>query len=128
MRREIEIWYKQGFRDFENAKKNFQLKEYYLTAFLVQQSIEKVLKAYFLYKKEDFAQKTHSLVFLGSELKLPKDLLTNLRKINPDFIYTRYPDMDGVPPYEAYDEEIAKERLKLGEEVLEWLKKEMKIL
>ena len=34
--------------------------------------------------------------------------------------------MDGVPPYEAYDENIAKERLIQGKEVLEWITKKIK--
>jgi HEPN domain-containing protein len=126
MRREIEIWIKQSEKDFENAKKNYELKEYYLTAFLVQQSLEKALKGMYIKVLEEYPDKTHSLIFLVKELNLPKELLSKLRKINPDFIYTRYPDLDGVPPYEAYDEEIAQERLKDGEEILKWILKKIK--
>ena len=72
------------------------------------------------------ADKTNSLVFLGTSLDLDKKFLTYLRKINPDFIFTRYPDMDGVAPYEAYDEEIAKERLEMGEEILKWLEEKIR--
>jgi HEPN domain-containing protein len=127
MRREIEIWFKQSLKDFENARLNFNHNQYYLTAFLVQQAIEKILKSYYIFKKEEFPDKTHSLVYLGIELNLPENLLTKLRKINPDFIYTRYPDLDGVAPYEAYDENIAKERLEMGEEIIKWIKSNMKI-
>jgi HEPN domain-containing protein len=122
MRRDIEVWLLQSERDYANAKKNFTAKEYYLTAFLVQQAVEKALKAYYLYKKETFADKTHSLTYLGKEVGLPPKLLTHVRKINPDFILTRYPDMQGVPPYEAYDQDIAEERLEQGKEVLAWIK------
>ncbi|MFT4309405.1 MAG: HEPN domain-containing protein [Candidatus Woesearchaeota archaeon] len=126
MRRDIEIWWKQALKDYENAELNYKNKQYYLTAFLVQQSVEKALKAYYVHNKGMFSDRTHSLVYLGKELDLPDKLLTLLRKINPDFIFTRYPDMDGVPPYEAYDENIAKERLIQGKEVLEWITKKIK--
>ena len=125
MRRDIEVWWKQARRDYENARRNFEAEEFYLTAFLVQQAVEKSLKAYFLYKKNTFADKTHSLVYLGKEVGLPSKLLTSVRKINPDFIFTRYPDMDGVPPYEAYDKTIAEERLEQGNEVLTWIENKL---
>ena len=125
MRKDVKNWLEQSKKDYENAEKNFELNEYYLTAFLVQQSVEKALKGYYIQKKKKFVGKTHSLVYIGSELKMPENLLTELRKINPDFIYTRYPDMEGVPPYKAYDKKIAKERLKSGNKVLKWIKKQI---
>jgi HEPN domain-containing protein len=126
MDRKVEIWVNQARKDFESAKKNFKIKEYYIVAFLVQQSVEKMLKAYYVYKKKNYADKTHSLVYLGQTLKLPEKLLRNVRKINPDFIFTRYPDLNGIEPYKAYDEQIAKERLEKGEEVLKWIEKQIK--
>ncbi|MFW6026464.1 MAG: HEPN domain-containing protein [Candidatus Woesearchaeota archaeon] len=126
MRRDAQLWWNQAGRDFENAKRNNKFGEYYLVAFLVQQSIEKALKAYFIIKKEEFPDKTHSLIYLGKDLELPQNLLSKLREINPDFVYTRYPDAEGVAPYDAYDERIAKERLEIGEEILEWLRQKIK--
>lgn len=120
------LWWRQSQRDFENAKKNMELKEYYLCAFLVQQAVEKGLKSYYIIKKEEYPDKTHSLIYLGKELKVPEDKLSNLRQINPDFIYTRYPDMDGVTPYEAYDEKIAISRIEMGEDILKWLEEMIK--
>ncbi|MFP4524434.1 MAG: HEPN domain-containing protein [Candidatus Woesearchaeota archaeon] len=125
MRRDIEVWWKQAQKDHENAQKNYKTGEYYLVAFLTQQAIEKALKAYYLHLKEEFADKTHSLVYLGKQVGLPAKLLTIVRKVNPDFIFTRYPDMEGVPPYEAYDETIAQERLEQGREVLAWIESKM---
>ena len=45
MDRDAELWWKQSEHDFENAKRNLDSKQYYLTAFLVQQAVEKALKA-----------------------------------------------------------------------------------
>ena len=126
MRRDVENWWSLANEDFANAKECLKIKKYYLVAFLVQQASEKGLKALFIREKNDFPDKTHSLVYLGKELNLPNDLMSNLRKINPDFIYTRYPDLDGVPPYLAYDEAVAKERLSQGEEILKWISEKIK--
>lgn len=126
MRKEVKLWMSQAEKDLSNAQKVYEMEEYYLCAFLVHQSLEKALKALYIVKKNDFAERTHSLVFLGSALELPKDLLTNLRKVNPDFIYTRYPDLDGVAPYEAYDDSIAAERLKIGKEVFAWIEERIR--
>lgn len=126
MDRDAQLWWKQSEQDYDNAKRVFTIKQYYLTAFLVQQSVEKALKALYLEKKRTFADKTHSLVFLGKTLDVPPHLLTHLRKINPDFIFTRYPDIEGVAPYEAYDESIAQERINQAHEVLTWIRKQLK--
>ncbi|MFT4261184.1 MAG: HEPN domain-containing protein [Candidatus Woesearchaeota archaeon] len=122
MRRDVSNWWLQALEDFENAKDCLKLEKFYLVAFLVQQAVEKGLKAYYILKKEDFPDKTHSLIYLGKELDVPNNLMSNLRKINPDFIYTRYPDLDGVPPYLAYDKVIASERVLMGDEIIKWLK------
>ncbi|MEA1993326.1 MAG: HEPN domain-containing protein [Euryarchaeota archaeon] len=45
--------------------------------------------------------------------------------MNPDFIITRYPDAVNGLPYELYDEEIAKERLKMAKKVIEWIKENL---
>lgn len=126
MREEVCNWWEQSLKDFESAKKNLSIESYYVTAFLSQQAVEKALKALYIYKLKDSPGKTHSLLHLGRDVGIPSKYYHGLRKLNPDFILTRYPDVaDGVP-YELYDEEIALEKLKLAEGVLEWVKKELK--
>ena len=41
MREEINNWLKQARKDLEVAEKNFQIKEYYASAFWCQQAVEK---------------------------------------------------------------------------------------
>ena len=126
MREEVYNWWEQSLKDLESAKKNLSIESYYVTAFLSQQAAEKALKALYIYKLKDSPGKTHSLLRLGREVGIPSEFYHGLRKLNPDFILTRYPDVaDGVP-YELYDEKIAIDKLKLAEEVLEWVKKELK--
>lgn len=115
MREEVCNWWEQSLMDLESAKKNLSIESYYVTAFLSQQAAEKALKALYIHKLKDSPGKTHSLLHLGREVGIPSDFYHSLRKLNPDFILTRYPDVaDGVP-YELYDEEIALEKLKLAE-------------
>ncbi len=111
MRHEAELWWNQAEKDFANAEKVFDLDEYYLVAFLVHQAVEKALKACYVELEGELPDRTHSLVLLGKEVGLPEALLSTVRRINPDYISTRYPDVDGVSPYEAYDESLASERL-----------------
>ncbi len=126
MREESVLWWKQSEKDFDAAKKNFVIKEYYLVAFLCQQSVEKGLKAVYIEKLKTNPGPIHSLMTLATTVRLPEEYLTTLRKLSVDFISTRYPDAASGLPYEMYDEKIAKERLEETTKVLTWIKKELK--
>ncbi len=126
MRKEVELWWKQALKDLEAAEKNYKIGEYYIVAFLCQQSIEKALKALYIHILKESPGTTHSLVFLGKRLEVPKDLMSILRKVSPDFIITRYPDVAGDAPYELYDEEIARERLEWARRMIAWIKEKLK--
>lgn len=52
MRKDSAMWLEQAEKDFEVAKKNFQLKEWYVVAFFCQQAVEKALKALYQEKKK----------------------------------------------------------------------------
>ena len=127
MRREVEIWFEQAIYDFDTAKFNFGGKRYSASVFFVQQAVEKILKAFYIYKLEDSAPVTHSLIMLASDLKIKKEFSTFLKELTPEFISTRYPDFIGETPYKLYDEVIAKKYLDGAEEIIEWIKKEMKL-
>jgi HEPN domain-containing protein len=45
MRDEAEPWWEQSQADYANAKRVKELDQWYLVAFLIQQAIEKALKA-----------------------------------------------------------------------------------
>jgi HEPN domain-containing protein len=127
MREEVSNWWKQALKDLESASKNLQIEEYYVTAFLSQQATEKALKALYIHTVKESPGPTHSLIFLGKKVKIPDEFLSGIRKVSPDFVITRYPDAANGVPYELYDEEIAKERLKIAKGVIEWVQKELKI-
>jgi len=125
MREEAKLWWKQALKDFEAAEKNLKIREYYLVAFLAQQSVEKALKSLYIHRLSKFPGTTHSLLYLGRSVGIPKELESILRRLTPDFVITRYPDISQEAPYELYDEGSAKDRINSAKKVLEWVKKEL---
>jgi HEPN domain-containing protein len=121
MRKEVENLWKQAEKDLEVAEKNFKLKEYYVTAFFCQQSVEKALKTLFI-KKEQRLIKTHGISNLAKELKLPDKLISNISELEPIYQESRYPDITEEVPYEKYEEKDATDFINIAEEVLEWIK------
>jgi len=126
MRIEIENWLKQAKQDLFSAEKNFEIKLYYLTAFLTQQSIEKGLKALTMFSNRERIVTSHSLIELGKKVKAPEEIFKDLRKLAPEYIISRYPDATNSIPYENYDEEIAKDLLKRAKKVFLWIENQMK--
>jgi len=125
MRDEILLWWGQSKKDYEAAKKNFNIGEHYLVAFLCQQAVEKALKAVYIKKMKTNPGPIHSLIMLANAVGLPQSHFTILRKLSVDFVATRYPDASGGLPFENYDANISKDRLEESWKVLEWIKKEL---
>jgi HEPN domain-containing protein len=123
VRREAELWWKQSLEDLKSAEGNLGIGRYYLVAFLCHQAIEKALKALYIQKLRESPGATHSLIFLGGKVGVPKQLFGHLRKVSPDFVVARYPNAAQGLPHEIYDREMAEERLRLAREVLGWVKK-----
>jgi HEPN domain-containing protein len=46
--KEVDVWLKQGLYDLESARINFDNQRYSTAAFLIQQAVEKCLKALYL--------------------------------------------------------------------------------
>jgi HEPN domain-containing protein len=125
MRREIDNWLKQAEYDFETAKYNFDGGRYSTAAFLVQQAVEKALKAYFLFRNKKPPETTHSLIYLAKETGVPALHYRFLKELTPEFIMSRYPDASGELPYQIYDKGLLEDYLKKSEEVLNWIRSQM---
>lgn len=128
MKEEIKNLIEQAEKDFEVAKKNFNIEEYYISAFLCQQAIEKILKAYFAIKNRKSAGATHSLIYLAKETQIPKDFYDFLGSLTPEFITTRYPDVAGDAPYKLYHKEKVEVYLNKSEELIKWTKNQIRKL
>ena len=125
MRVEIENWWKQAKRDLLSAENSLKSKDYYLCAFMCQQSVEKGLKALLMLKTRERVFHTHSLIELSKKSHAPELIMVHLRRLTPEYTISRYPDVTETLPYENYDEDIAHDRLKRAKEVFRWLDTQM---
>jgi len=128
MREEVINLIEQAKKDLEVAEKNFNLEEYYISAFLCQQAVEKFLKAFFIVKKGKSSGPTHSLIYLAKETGVPKDFYNFLGSLTPEFITTRYPDVAGDAPYKLYHKDKVSIYIAKAKELIEWLEEQMKKL
>lgn len=124
MREEILNWWKQAQADLRSAKNCMISKDFYLSVFSSHQAVEKSLKALCLIiLKESIAG--HSIIYLAQKLKVPQELLSGIRDLNPEYLTTRYPDIAAGVPDELYDETIAKKHYATAEKVLQWVEKQI---
>ncbi len=113
-----EKWRSKAHSDLEAARFNLSGGCFDVAAFMAQQAAEKALKGRYI-KRFGELTKTHDLVFLANRLSAPPDIINHCRRINPAFIYTRYPDIGENVDLEAK----AKEIVPLAEKVILWTEK-----
>lgn len=121
MRKDAERLLLQGRRDLENARKNADIQAFEVSAFLANQSVEKLLKAAWIERKRARPPATHYLKELGDGLGAPPGILTKLLYLNPDYTVARYPDAANGIPYELYDEPTARAKIDAAAEVAAWI-------
>ena len=125
MREEVKNWFRQAEADLKSAKNSRNCGDYYMSVFASQQAAEKALKALCLLKLKEFP-KGHSIIYLAQKLKAPKEMLSGIRDLNPEYLSTRYPDMAAGVPAELYDNNIATRHLKTAEKVVKWVRKQIR--
>jgi len=125
MKKEIENWWKQAERDLHSAENNLSSGDYYVSAFMSQQAVEKALKALFIQEKKELI-KTHSVSRMAKLLSVPLEILGKIELLEPVYQESRYPDMTEEIPAERFEEEDAKEFFEYAKEVLEWIRKNLK--
>lgn len=121
MNKVAERWYKQGLHDFENAKKNYKIKAYDVTLFLCEQSIEKILKAYYYQKFRKNPPRVHSIEKLMELVELSGELDEFAVELDDYYLALRYPDVTEKMPYEMCDREDAKRGLEITEQLIKSL-------
>ena len=119
-------WYKQAKHDLEMAEKNISIGGYDVSAFLCQQAVEKLLKSIFALQGKSI-RKTHYIDELAKELELSQEIIDKVIELTADYTISRYPDIGEVVPYEEYDEDIAKEKVKIAKEIFDSLTKQYNI-
>ena len=100
-------------------------KKYLYTGFMLQQCVEKVLKAYYIYKKEERQPYTHSLEKLAEDseanLLMNEDQLELLSILTPLYIESRYEDYKNKLKA-VLTEEYCSNLIKETEALYSWIK------
>lgn len=120
MREETKNWWRQALRDFESAERIFGIGDYYVSAFLLQQAVEKALKALLIQQTSSFPR-IHDVAELSRRVKAPSRITELCAKLNPAYTATRYPDVAS-----DFDKNEVEELMNSAKEVLEWIKRELK--
>src|SRR3989338_3209313 len=119
-RGEIAQWVKQGDHELIMAKKNFEIAGYDTTVLLCQQATEKFLKAFYIHNFLKRPPKTHHLDDLADTLGLPETLKEKAQILSGDYTASRYPDILGMAPVDAYGEKEAADRLAKAGDIIDW--------
>lgn len=123
MREEVRRLIAQAERDLENARRNLDIEAYEVSAFLCQQSVEKLLKAVIMHTTAAPPPHTHNLLDLAKVLGgAPSGLRPRLFYLNLDYTVSRYPDAANGIPFEQYDRGIAEEKRGIAQEAFTWLR------
>jgi HEPN domain-containing protein len=126
MRKDILSWWDQSEYDMGTAEYLYEGERYSAAAFSLQQSVEKALKAYYLFKVKKSFSPTHSLVYLATESGVPKKYFRFLKELTPEFVVSRYPDSSAEVPYKYYNKELLDGYFKDAKEVIEWIHSQIK--
>ncbi len=124
MRQEIQNWWMQALADLRSSGNCIESEDYYLSVFASQQAVEKALKALCLKTIKEIPQ-GHSIIYLAQKVKVPKEFLSGIRDLNPEYLTTRYPDIAAGVPAELYDQTIAKKHYQSAKSVIEWIKNQI---
>jgi HEPN domain-containing protein len=119
-------WLLQAERDLDDAEFNLSGGRYNVACFLAQQSAEKALKAH-LFSKGAEEVWGHSVAELCKDAQTFDPAFSQLdpkaSPLDKYYIPTRYPNaLPGGIPSEAFDENDAKNAIRLTKEVIDFVK------
>ena len=123
MKTGIEIWWKQAERDLKSSKNSLNSKDYYVSALLSQQAVEKALKCLYLKEKGELLR-IHDVVKLAREVNAPLEIVKKCAEINPVYVEVRYPEGNELPA-DKINKNEAEKILEMAGEVLIWIKKQL---
>jgi len=122
IREEALDWWRESQHKIRQARKNLEINEYNVSAFLSHQAAEKALKALYIVLKERLPPRGINLIKLGRAVEAV-EVADELKILNPHYTVARYPNAANAIPSEAYSVEIATRCLEAAERVLEWVRK-----
>jgi HEPN domain-containing protein len=121
MREEVRRWVEQGRAELAMARSLVESGGFSGAAFHCHQAAEMLMKGLWIHRKRSAAPRFHDLVQLGVELTAPEAVRAALRRLNPEYVVSRYPDAANGIPAQNYDRARAEELLVLAEGVERWI-------
>lgn len=90
----IKYWLESAEQDWNVATHLFEKKDYPYALFFGHLTVEKILKAIFVHKKEKTPPFSHNLVYIAekADLKLNEKILELLEEVSDFNLEARYPD------------------------------------
>jgi HEPN domain-containing protein len=119
-------WLRQSDYDMDTAHYMYHGGRYFYAVFMCHLAIEKSLKGLYYERLRQFPPKSHSLVYLLNEIgiKPPEGPGRFIIKLSEASIPTRYPE-DLAKLQQNYTENIVREVLVKGKEVVTWIKRQL---
>ncbi len=120
MRIEVREWIRAAEDDLEDAMVLLEAGRFAAAAFHAHQAVEKALKASIIALKGELSPRIHNLIYLARVLDIKdENILDALRRLNPHYRISRYPDAAIGVPMDMYSESIALELINEAKSVLE---------
>lgn len=124
--KEFNKWLERAEDDLKWTESNLKEKVYYGACFTAQQSVEKALKAYLIYKQGRF-DKIHDLTKLIDDcIKYERDFTEyrkEITKLSFYYVQTRYPDISEV---DRFTQEEAEEAYEIAKELVDFVERKIK--
>jgi HEPN domain-containing protein len=128
MDEKIKYWSELSDYDLDTAEAMLTSARYLYVGFMCHQSIEKIFKAYFIYKSDITPPHSHNLSYLANKGKfynelneLQTDFLANIEPLN---IEARYPSHK-ERLLKSLTKEKAQELLNNTKDLQHWIKKKL---
>ncbi|MBM3500868.1 MAG: HEPN domain-containing protein [Armatimonadetes bacterium] len=121
----VRLWVEEGEHDLEVAAALAASGFHSNCAVSCEQSIEKLLKALWIYRNRKGPPRDHKIENLAAALGAPPNVMEASGLLEPDYILARYPDAAMVTPHTRYDASTSERRLEAAREVGEWVRQRL---
>ena len=124
----IKYWLKTADQDWRVANHLFEKKDYSYALFFGHLTIEKILKAIFIDKKDKTPPFSHNLVYLSEKagLELNDENLELLEEVSDFNLEARYPD-DKFSFYKKSTMKFTENKLKQIKRLKKWLLQKLQL-
>lgn len=130
MNEKIKYWINISEYDIETAKAMLDSKRLLYVGFMCHQAIEKILKAYYVFSKNENPPYTHSLSVIAKDsglfVKFNNEQLELIDTLEPLNVMSRYPDVKDRL-FASLTVEKCKRLLEETEELFKWIKQKLLI-